>query len=653
MGGGFSSRSDLRATVTDVSGLIRGKDSHFHERSITEPTNIRSKHVRPERGFVHNEDMKSAVTEAWQEKAGLVVEEAPFETASFQHRSDAARKATDLALDYYCFKGIIPADGRDYVARAFVKHSFKQGDLIYDQGMEGDCLYVIELGEVEFLVDGKVVTKASSGSCFGELSLIYGTSRSCAARAATLTVRLWALPRNTFRKLQIAMCMESLEKSFRSVQLGCTMSRLNTKAEETALIHDGLRLRPHSIIGSGTAGVVAIVEAIEGTLPSCRHEGVVRCSRIFALKQMSKRRLLGNQMLKQALFEKESLLQCRDSPFVVELVQTFQDKEHIFFLSEFAQGGDLMEAILDCKDKGEMLHLDRICFYSACLAQALMHVHERDIIHRDVKPENCFIDARGYLKLGDFGLAKPLPCALNIGEGRVEISPFSYTMCGSPQFLAPEVFMNAGYNKLADWWSYGCVVYEMLLGEAPFSGDLQEIFCAVVSIGTGDRSISDYMPEVYRDPKRKIWAADWMFPVCRHFVGALLTRDVCRLNGMMLQQHEFFGPTFDWHGIAAQTVTPPWKPTLQSLVDDSHFPEVPMSHLKAHAEDTDVNEIVSERTAAEENSKENIFEEFGEDINSRGILMDPLISLFAQSHVSDNDAAIQHEFSDARNRSAD
>ncbi len=78
-----------------------------------------------------------------------------------------------------------------------------------------------------------------------------------------------------------------------------------------------------------------------------------------------------------------------------------------------------------------------------------------------------------------------------------------------------------------------------------------------------------------------------------------------------------------------------------------------MSHLKAHAEDTDVNEIDSERAAAEENSKENIFEEFGENIDSRGILMDPLISLFAQSHVSDNNAAIQHESSDARNRSAD
>ena len=214
-------------------------------------------------------------------------------------------------------------------------------------------------------VDGKVVTKAESGSCFGELSLIYGTSRPSAARAASPTVRLWALARTVFRKLQIAMCMDSLEKSFRTAQSGCTMSQITTRAQESAtLIQDGLRLKPHTVIGSGTAGVVAIVEAIEGSAPGGAADypgptasggggGGFPGNQIFALKQMSKRRLLENQMLKQALFEKESLLQCRDSPFVVKLVHTFQDESHVYFLSEFAQGGDLMESILDCKDNGE------------------------------------------------------------------------------------------------------------------------------------------------------------------------------------------------------------------------------------------------------------------------------------------------------------
>jgi cGMP-dependent protein kinase len=648
MGGGFSHNqdkaTDVRATVTHVPA--RGKDSHFRERSITEPTRIRSKHVRPDRGFVHNEDLKGAVVEAWQEKAGFTVDDRPFETASFHHRSDAARKATDLVLEYYCFKGIIPEEGRDYVARAFVKHTFEQGELIYDQGMTGDCLYVIEWGEVEFIVDGKVVTKAESGSCFGELSLIYGTSRPSAARAASPTVRLWALARTVFRKLQIAMCMDSLEKSFRTAQSGCTMSQITTRAQESAtLIQDGLRLKPHTVIGSGTAGVVAIVEAIEGSAPGGAADypgptasggggGGFPGNQIFALKQMSKRRLLENQMLKQALFEKESLLQCRDSPFVVKLVHTFQDESHVYFLSEFAQGGDLMESILDCKDNGELLSLDRVRFYSACLAEALVHVHQCDIIHRDVKPENCFIDAHGYLKLGDFGLAKPLPCALNIGEGRVEISPFSYTMCGSPQFLAPEVFMNAGYNKLADWWSYGCVVYEMLIGEAPFSGDLREIYCSVMSIGTGECTIADYMPQ--KSPKKNEGAANWMLPVCRHFMGSLLTRDVCRLNGMMLRQHHFFGSSFDWSAMKERTLPPPWTPSISGPVDDSHFPEVPAEHIQRHiedagtqaaAEDGSISAAAAAAAAAANSSAEDAatFEQFGESIDSRGVLTRPII----------------------------
>ena len=108
MGGGCSpypeTATDGRATVTHVPA--RGKDSHFRERSITEPTRIRSKHVRPDRGFVHNEDLKGAVVEAWQEKAGFTVDDRPFETASF-HTEAMQRARLDLVLEYYCFKGII------------------------------------------------------------------------------------------------------------------------------------------------------------------------------------------------------------------------------------------------------------------------------------------------------------------------------------------------------------------------------------------------------------------------------------------------------------------------------------------------------------------------------------------------------------------
>ena len=102
-------------------------------------------------------------------------------------------------------------------------------------------------------------------------------------------------------------------------------------------------------------------------------------------------------------------------------------------------------------------------FYTACLVCAMEHLHHKKILYRDLKPENVMIDAHGYPNLIDMGLAKILPS----GER-------AYSVCGTPEYMAPEVFLGKGYGLEADWWTVGILLYELLMGYTPYSHEGQE-----------------------------------------------------------------------------------------------------------------------------------------------------------------------------------
>mmetsp|Transcript_17501 Transcript_17501/g.16721 ORF Transcript_17501/g.16721 Transcript_17501/m.16721 type:complete len:188 (+) Transcript_17501:239-802(+) len=142
-------------------------------------------------------------------------------------------------------------------------------------------------------------------------------------------------------------------------------------------------------------------------------------------------------------------------PFIIELAYAFQTPEKLFFVLEFCPGGELF------------FHLSRIGnfdekvskFYCTQIVLAIYHLHKNDIIYRDLKPENVLIDKDGYAKLTDFGLSK---------EG-IKDNQGAKTFCGTPEYLAPEIVEEgSSHGKAVDWWSLGCIIYEMLTGQPPF-----------------------------------------------------------------------------------------------------------------------------------------------------------------------------------------
>ncbi len=138
-------------------------------------------------------------------------------------------------------------------------------------------------------------------------------------------------------------------------------------------------------------------------------------------------------------------------PFVVDLFATFQDSLNVYMLMSYVPGGELFTHLR----RAQRFTPDVTRFYLATIILALKYLHSFNIIYRDLKPENLLLDSRGYLRLTDFGFAK-------IVDDR------TWTLCGTPEYLAPEIIQSDGHGKAADWWACGVLCYEMLVGFPPF-----------------------------------------------------------------------------------------------------------------------------------------------------------------------------------------
>lgn len=250
----------------------------------------------------------------------------------------------------------------------------------------------------------------------------------------------------------------------------------NNEEEEAKLIDDssltkGINYSSFDILeclGSGTFGKVFKVKLKQN-------------GNIYAMKIINKKYLIKNQQLRYAVTECNVLKQAQH-PFIITLHFAFQTPDHLYMILDYCPGGDFSYHIAR-----HLFEEDEAKFFIAELILAIEHLHNMDIIYRDLKPDNILIDSQGHIKLADFGLAKE-----NVSDNKI-----AQSFCGSPAYLTPEMVNRKGVGKSADIYGVGAVLYEMMSGTPPFyAHDLSTMY---KNISNNNLWFHDYFSEELKD----------------------------------------------------------------------------------------------------------------------------------------------------------
>ena len=286
---------------------------------------------------------------------------------------------------------------------------------------------------------------------------------------------------------------------------------------------------PIENLGSGKFGRVVLVRKNSN-------------DKLYAMKVLLKSYLKRRHQKEHTKTERDLMVSVK-CPFVMDLKYAFQDETQLYLISEFMQGGDMS---FQFHERGRFSK-ETAKFYIIEIILALETLHKNNIIYRDLKPENILMDKEGHIKITDFGLSKILD----------DMNDKAFTLCGSPQYVAPEVLNKQGYDKGVDWWSLGCVLYEMLTGWLPFF------------IPPGIRLNS----EVYKTPLRFPKDVD---NIEIDLIQKLLCVDPKnRLGNQVndaqeIKAHPFFKDV-NWDDYLNKKVPVPFKPEFENELDLKYF----------------------------------------------------------------------------------
>ena len=284
--------------------------------------------------------------------------------------------------------------------------------------------------------------------------------------------------------------------------------------------------QPLKLVGKGSFGKVILVKYFEN-------------NKIYAMKILKKEEIIKRKQINHTKTER-LILEKLNHPFIAQLKFAFQDEQKLYLVTEFMQGGELYFHL----KRNSYFKEKAVKFYTSQILLAIEYLHNNGYIYRDLKPENILIDKDGNVKLTDFGLSKMV----------LNDKSTTDTICGTPEYLAPEIFRQQSYTKCVDWFSFGILLYEMICGNFPFK--------------LKNRKIEENTYDT------KIEYPEKMSMEARDTIGKLLQIDPEKRLGYNsseeIKKSAFF-KDMDFDKVYNKEYKPPFKPKLNGDLDLKYF----------------------------------------------------------------------------------
>ncbi|XP_022114121.1 cAMP-dependent protein kinase catalytic subunit alpha-like [Pieris rapae] len=297
----------------------------------------------------------------------------------------------------------------------------------------------------------------------------------------------------------------------------------NEKIECNASLGDFEKIK---VLGTGAFGVVYLSK-------------YTKTGKYYAMKVMEKEKIVKMKQIEHSYYEKKILCGL-NFPFVVYMKYFFKDNVYLYYVLPFVAGGEMFSHLRKLGKFDETTSK----FYGAQVVLALEYLHSCELVYRDLKPENILIERTGYIKITDFGFCK-------LVRGR------TWTLCGTPEYLAPEVILSKGYGMSVDWWSLGILLFEMSAGYPPFyASDPMRIYEKIVA-------------GKYRCPSH-------FTPDLKDILSHILQVDITKRYGNLkdgaldFKNHKWFRD-IDWDSLLNNRLQAPFVPKIRSPGDTSYF----------------------------------------------------------------------------------
>ncbi|XP_030000325.1 cGMP-dependent protein kinase 2 [Sphaeramia orbicularis] len=455
----------------------------------------------------------------------------------------------------------LPEDKLSKIVDCLEVEYYDKGEYVIREGEEGSTFYIIAQGKVKVTQTTEahklpqIINTLQKGEYFGEKALISDDVRSANIIADENGVECLVIDRETFD--QTVGTFNELQKYLQGYVATLDRDDKKRHAKRSVSRHQSQPLSPDVI------QLKDMVSAFPSSRPFDHLDviatlGVGGFGRVelvkvkskdvtFALKVIKKKHVVENRQEEHIHSERKILTEAR-SPFVVKLYRTFKDNKYVYMLLEACLGGEIWSLL---RDRGSFDE-PTAKFCVGCVTEAFDYLHRKGVLYRDLKPENLMLDGEGYIKLVDFGFAKKIRCGQK-----------TWTFCGTPEYVAPEIILNKGHNFSVDFWSLGILVFELLTGSPPFSGSDQMMTYTFILKGIEKM---DFPKKISKRPE------DLIRKLCRRNPSERLGN---LKNGITdIKKHRWFNG-FNWEGLKARTVPSPLRRELSGPTDHSYFDSYP------------------------------------------------------------------------------